>query len=39
MELHRLPWSSVMGLIGAGELVDAKTLTSLLFVQCLYRHH
>ncbi|HEX3276271.1 MAG TPA: NUDIX hydrolase [Gemmatimonadales bacterium] len=39
MELHRLPWSSVMGLILAGELVDAKTLTSLMFVQCLYRHH
>jgi ADP-ribose pyrophosphatase len=34
MELHRLPWSGVMGLIRAGDLVDAKTLTALLFVQC-----
>jgi ADP-ribose pyrophosphatase len=37
MELHRLPWSAVLELIRGGELVDGKTLTSLLFVQCFYR--
>jgi ADP-ribose pyrophosphatase len=34
LELHRLPWSAVMRLIERGELIDAKTLTALLFVQC-----
>jgi ADP-ribose pyrophosphatase len=37
MELHQVRWSAVLDLIRRGELVDAKTLTSLLFVQCFYR--
>jgi ADP-ribose pyrophosphatase len=37
MELHTLTWSSVMALARSGEIQDAKTLTSLLFVQCFRR--
>jgi ADP-ribose pyrophosphatase len=35
MELHTLRWSAVMGMVAAGEIQDGKTLTSLLFVQCV----
>jgi ADP-ribose pyrophosphatase len=38
MELHTLPWSSVLAMARSGEIQDAKTLTSLLFVQCFVRH-
>jgi len=34
MEVHPLRWSAVLELIRQGEIQDAKTLTSLLFVQC-----
>ncbi|HWB41194.1 MAG TPA: NUDIX hydrolase [Gemmatimonadales bacterium] len=37
MELHTLRWSEVMRLVGGGEVVDAKTLVSLLFVQSFRR--
>jgi ADP-ribose pyrophosphatase len=37
MELHTLTWSSVMALARSGEIQDAKTLASLLFVQCFRR--
>jgi ADP-ribose pyrophosphatase len=35
IEVEVRPWSAVMGLIRAGQIVDAKTLVSLMFVQCL----
>jgi ADP-ribose pyrophosphatase len=38
MELHTLRWSAVLGMIREGEIQDAKTLTSLLFVQCCLRN-
>jgi len=38
MELHPLRWSAVVELMGSGEVRDAKTLTSLLFVQCFRRN-
>jgi ADP-ribose pyrophosphatase len=38
MALHQLAWSAVLELIRRGELVDSKTLTTILFVQCFYRH-
>lgn len=34
MEVHPLRWAAVRELIRRGEVQDAKTLTSLLFVQC-----
>jgi ADP-ribose pyrophosphatase len=37
MELHQLPWSEVMAMVGSGKIVDGKTLVSLLFVQCFGR--
>ena len=37
MELHTLRWSEVMRLVETGEVMDAKTLVSLLFVQCFRR--
>ena len=37
MELHTLRWSQVLGMIQRGEIVDAKTLVSLLFVQTFRR--
>jgi ADP-ribose pyrophosphatase len=39
LELHTLAWSAVMDLVRSGEIQDAKTLTSLLFVQCFKRNH
>jgi ADP-ribose pyrophosphatase len=33
MELHTLRWSEVLAMIGRGEVADAKSLVSLLFVQ------
>lgn len=37
MELHTLRWSDVLAMIGRGEVVDGKTLVSLLFVQTYRR--
>jgi ADP-ribose pyrophosphatase len=37
MELHTLRWAQVMEMIERGEIVDGKTLVSLLFVQALRR--
>jgi ADP-ribose diphosphatase len=37
MELHTIRWSEVLRLVESGEIVDGKTLVSLLFVQCLRR--
>jgi ADP-ribose pyrophosphatase len=37
MELHTLRWSQVLGMIERGEIVDGKTLVSLLFVQTFRR--
>ncbi len=37
MELHTLRWSEVLGLVERGEIVDAKTLICLLFVQSFRR--
>jgi ADP-ribose pyrophosphatase len=37
MELHTLRWSEVLRLAEAGEIVDGKTLVSLLFVQSFRR--
>src|SRR5262245_6098275 len=37
MELHTLHWSQVLGLIERGEIVDGKTLVSLLFVEAFRR--
>jgi ADP-ribose pyrophosphatase len=37
MELHTLRWSEVLRLVERGEVVDAKTLICLLFVQAFRR--
>jgi ADP-ribose pyrophosphatase len=37
MELHTIRWSEVLRLVERGEIVDGKTLVSLLFVQCFRR--
>ncbi len=37
MELHTLRWSEVMAMVRSGEMVDAKSLTSLLYVDCFAR--
>lgn len=34
LEVHTLPWSGVMEMVRSGEIVDAKTLVTLMFVQC-----
>lgn len=37
MEVHEVPWSEVGRMIRAGEIRDAKTLTTLMYVQCFCR--
>jgi ADP-ribose diphosphatase len=37
VEVHRVRWSRVLDLIGRGEIVDGKTLVSLMFVECFRR--
>ena len=37
MELHTLRWSQVLAMIQRGEIVDGKTLVSLLYVQTFRR--
>ncbi len=39
MELHPTPWSRVLEMAGRGEIDDAKTLTTILFVQCYKVKH
>ena len=39
MEVHTVRWSEVGQLIRSGAIQDAKTLTTLMFVQCFSRHH
>lgn len=35
LEVHPLPWSRILEMIETGEIVDAKTLVALMFVQCI----
>jgi len=37
MELHTLRWSEVLRLVESGEVVDGKTLVSLLFIESVRR--
>lgn len=37
LEIHRFRWSEVLELVKAGKVVDAKTLTAILFVQCFVK--
>jgi ADP-ribose pyrophosphatase len=37
MEQHPMPWSAALELARTGAIQDAKTLTSLMFVECFYR--
>ena len=37
MELHTLRWSAVLEKVRSGEIVDGKTLVSLLYVECFRR--
>lgn len=37
VEVHRLRWSAVLDLVRRGEIVDGKTLVSLMFVECFRR--
>jgi ADP-ribose pyrophosphatase len=34
LEVETRPWSAAMAMVRAGQIVDAKTLASLMFVQC-----
>lgn len=38
MEMETRRWSDVMALVERGDVVDGKTLVSLMFVQCYRRH-
>ena len=37
LELHHLRWSEVMALVRSGKVMDSKSLTALLFVQCFVK--
>ena len=37
LELHRFRWSEVLELVRTGKIVDGKTLTAILFVQCFVK--
>lgn len=37
MELHTLHWSAVLDKVRSGEIVDGKSLVSLLYVECFRR--
>lgn len=37
LELHRLRWSEVLELVRTGKVVDGKTLTAIMFVQCFVK--
>jgi ADP-ribose pyrophosphatase len=36
LEVETRPWSAVMAMVRAGQIVDAKTLVGLMFVQCYW---
>ena len=38
MEVETRPWSAVMEMVRSGQIVDGKTLVSLMFVQCYMAH-
>ncbi|HET8649082.1 MAG TPA: NUDIX hydrolase [Gemmatimonadales bacterium] len=38
LELHQLRWSEVMRMVQRGEIVDGKTLATLLYVEAFRRH-
>jgi ADP-ribose pyrophosphatase len=38
VEVHQMRWSQVLGLIQRGEIIDGKTLATLMFVQCFRRN-
>jgi ADP-ribose pyrophosphatase len=38
MEIETLAWSTVLDMVRTGQIVDAKTLVSLMFVQCFMTH-
>ncbi|MEO8200121.1 MAG: NUDIX hydrolase [Gemmatimonadota bacterium] len=37
MEVHALPWSEVLTMIKNGKIVDGKTISTILFVQCFVK--
>ena len=37
LELHRFRWSEVLELVRSGKVVDGKTLSSIMFVQCFVK--
>ncbi len=37
LEVHTLAWSRIIDMVRTGEIVDAKTLVALMFVQCIVR--
>lgn len=37
LELHRFRWTEVMELVRTGGIIDGKTLTAILFVQCFVK--
>lgn len=37
LELHRFRWSEVMELVRSGKVMDSKSLTTILFVQCFVK--
>lgn len=34
VEVHVLPWSGILEMMGTGQIVDGKTLVTLMYVQC-----
>lgn len=39
LELYRLRWSEVLDLVRTGKVVDGKTLTAIMFVQCFVKKY
>jgi hypothetical protein len=37
MEVETRKWSEVMNMVRGGQIVDAKTLVALMFIQCFRR--
>jgi len=35
--VHQFRWSEVLQMVQNGTIVDCKTLTAVMFVQCFYR--
>jgi hypothetical protein len=38
LEIQQFRWSEVLELVRAGNLVDSKSLTTILFVQCFVKN-